>query len=60
MVWATGDRRPWGLVFLLSLALAMAAALLSWHGIEKWALRLAHRKRPARPPPDPEAAAGGA
>jgi peptidoglycan/LPS O-acetylase OafA/YrhL len=51
-VWATGDRLPWWQVFALSLALAIAAALLSWHGVEKWALRLGRRR-------DQSAAAGG-
>jgi peptidoglycan/LPS O-acetylase OafA/YrhL len=39
VVWATGGRLPWWQVFALSLALAVMAALLSWHGVEKWALR---------------------
>ena len=43
LVWAIGDRLPWWQVFGLSLAFAILVALLSWHGVEKWALRLAHR-----------------
>jgi peptidoglycan/LPS O-acetylase OafA/YrhL len=48
VVWATGDRLPWWAVFALSVALSGLAALLSWHGVEKWALRLGRR---ARTPP---------
>ena len=47
VVWATGDQLPWWQVFLLSLALAVAMAMLSWHGIEKRALRLGQRTRSA-------------
>jgi peptidoglycan/LPS O-acetylase OafA/YrhL len=54
VVWATGGRLPWWQVFLLSMALAAAAALLSWHGVEKWALRLGHRTAARR-----QVAAGG-
>ena len=43
VVWASGDRLAWWQVFLLSLVLAILAALASWHGVEKWALRLGHR-----------------
>jgi peptidoglycan/LPS O-acetylase OafA/YrhL len=55
VVWATGDRLPWWQVFGLSLVLAVAVAMLSWHGVEKWALRLGRRRLPA----DQAAAAGG-
>jgi peptidoglycan/LPS O-acetylase OafA/YrhL len=59
VVWATGDRLPWWQVFLLSLALAVPVAMLSWHGVEKWALRLGQRTRPAELSPDQITAASG-
>ena len=43
VVWASGDKLAWWQVFLISLALAILAAFASWHGVEKWALRLGHR-----------------
>jgi peptidoglycan/LPS O-acetylase OafA/YrhL len=42
IVWLTGGRAPWWQVFALSMAAALPVSLLSWHGVEKWALRLAH------------------
>jgi len=56
VVWATGGKLPWWQVFGLALALSILAALLSWHGIEKRALRLG--RRPAVTSPD-QLAAGG-
>jgi len=44
VVWATGDKLPWWQVFALSMALAVPIAWLSWHGIEKRALRLGRGK----------------
>jgi peptidoglycan/LPS O-acetylase OafA/YrhL len=35
-------------VFLGSLAIALPAAWLSWHGVEKWALRWGRRRRAPR------------
>ncbi|MGB8840919.1 MAG: acyltransferase [Aliidongia sp.] len=43
VVWATGGRLPWWGVFASALTLAALAAMLSWHGIERQALRLARR-----------------
>ncbi len=42
-MWASGDTLAWWQVFLISLALAILAACASWHGVEKWALRLGRR-----------------
>lgn len=43
VIWLSGGRAPWWGVFFGSLALALPAAWLSWHGIEKWALRWGRR-----------------
>ena len=40
VVWATGGKAAWWQVFLLSMAAALPVAFLSWHGVEKRALRL--------------------
>lgn len=45
VMWLTGGRAPWWEVTLGSLALVLPLAWLSWHGVEKWALR-AVRGRP--------------
>jgi peptidoglycan/LPS O-acetylase OafA/YrhL len=45
VVWLSGGRAQWWDVALGSLAMALPLAWLSWHGIEKWALR-AVRGRP--------------
>jgi peptidoglycan/LPS O-acetylase OafA/YrhL len=42
MYLSAGKAQPWQ-VFTGSLALAMPAAWLSWHGIEKWAIRWGRR-----------------
>jgi peptidoglycan/LPS O-acetylase OafA/YrhL len=39
VMWLSGGRAVWWQVFFGSLALALPMAWLSWHGIEKWALR---------------------
>ena len=47
VMYLSGGKASWWQVFLGSLALALPAAWLSWHGVEKWALRWG-RRRPAR------------
>ena len=47
VLWLSGGKAAWWEVFLGGLALALAAAWLSWHGVEKWALRWG-RRRPSR------------
>jgi peptidoglycan/LPS O-acetylase OafA/YrhL len=44
VMWLSGGRASWWQVFLGSLCIAVPAAWLSWHGVEKWALRLGHRR----------------
>ncbi len=39
VMWLSGGRAAWWQVFLGSLAIALPLAWLSWHGVEKWALR---------------------
>ena len=39
VMYLSGGRAAWWQVFLGSLAIALPLAWLSWHGIEKWALR---------------------
>src|SRR5689334_10613905 len=40
VMYLSGGRAMWWRVFLGSLAIAFPLAWLSWHGVEKWALRL--------------------
>jgi peptidoglycan/LPS O-acetylase OafA/YrhL len=47
VMYLSGGRAPWWLVFFGSLAIALPAAWVSWHGIEKWVLRRS-RRQPAR------------
>jgi peptidoglycan/LPS O-acetylase OafA/YrhL len=48
VMWLTNGRAPWWQVTLGSLALVLPLAWLSWHGVEKWALRWVRRHpRPA-------------
>jgi len=47
VMWLSDGRAAWWQVFFFSLAIAVPAAWLSWHGIEKWALRWG-RRRPTR------------
>jgi peptidoglycan/LPS O-acetylase OafA/YrhL len=47
VMYLSGGKAPWWQVFFGALALALPAAWLSWHGVEKWALRWG-RHRPAR------------
>jgi peptidoglycan/LPS O-acetylase OafA/YrhL len=42
-MWLSGGRAVWWQVFFGSLAAALPMAWLSWHGIEKWALRWGRR-----------------
>ncbi len=46
VMWLSGGHAAWWQVFLGGLGIALSAAWLSWHGIEKWALRWG-RRRPA-------------
>jgi peptidoglycan/LPS O-acetylase OafA/YrhL len=39
VMWLSGGRAVWWQVFFGSLTLALPMAWLSWHGVEKWALR---------------------
>ena len=43
VMWLSGGRAAWWQVFSGGLAIALPAAWLSWHGIEKWALAWGHR-----------------
>jgi peptidoglycan/LPS O-acetylase OafA/YrhL len=43
VMWLSGGRAVWWQVFFGSLAVALPMAWLSWHGIEKWALRWGRR-----------------
>ena len=47
VMYLSGGRAQWWQVFFGSLGLALPAAFLSWHGVEKWALRWG-RHLPAR------------
>ena len=47
VMWLSGGKASWWQVFVGSLAIALPAAWLSWHGIEKWALYWG-RRLPAR------------
>ena len=44
VMWLSGGRANWWQIFLGSLCIALPAAWLSWHGVEKWALRLGRRR----------------
>jgi peptidoglycan/LPS O-acetylase OafA/YrhL len=48
VMYLSGGRAQWWQVFFGSLAIALPAAWLSWHGIEKWALRWSRRLPPRR------------
>jgi peptidoglycan/LPS O-acetylase OafA/YrhL len=41
-----GEKATWWQVFFPSLALCVPVAWLSWHGIEKWAVRFGQRRLP--------------
>jgi peptidoglycan/LPS O-acetylase OafA/YrhL len=59
VMWLRGGRAQWWEIALGGLALTLPLAWLSWHGIEKWALRWAHgRARPALGSPTVPARAG--
>jgi peptidoglycan/LPS O-acetylase OafA/YrhL len=47
VMYLSGGKAAWWQIFVGSLALALPAAWLSWHGIEKWAMRWGKRL-PAR------------
>ena len=47
VMYLSGGKATWWQVFAGSLALALPAAWLSWHGVEKWAMR-AGRRLPSR------------
>ena len=44
MIWLFGDRLPWGVVLLLTMATTALLAFASWHSVEKRALRLKPRR----------------
>jgi peptidoglycan/LPS O-acetylase OafA/YrhL len=58
VMWLSGGRAHWWEVTLGSLVLVLPLAWLSWHGVEKWALRWARSRKPAAlaPPVLPESA----
>jgi len=56
LMWLSGGQANWWQIFIGSLVLALALAWLSWHGVEKWALRLGRVRRPVAPPPQVAAA----
>jgi peptidoglycan/LPS O-acetylase OafA/YrhL len=43
-MWLSGGRARWWEVTLGSLAMVLPLAWLSWHGVEKWALRWVRRR----------------
>jgi peptidoglycan/LPS O-acetylase OafA/YrhL len=45
VMYLSGGTAPWWQIFFESLAVALPLAWLSWHGIEKWALRWGRRRR---------------
>jgi len=47
MIWQFKDRLSWGGLLAVCMAITLACAWLSWHGLEKWALTL----KPIRPIP---------
>jgi len=49
VMWLSRGQAPWWLVFVGSLVIALPAAWLSWHGVEKWALRWGRRERASAP-----------
>lgn len=51
VMWLSGGRANWWEIFVSSMALSIVLAWLSWHGVEKWALRLGHARRTAAPQP---------
>lgn len=60
VMWLTGGRASWWEVTLGALAMALPLAWLSWHGIEKWALRWVRgHPRPAIAVPAVPDVAGG-
>jgi peptidoglycan/LPS O-acetylase OafA/YrhL len=48
VMWLSGGYARWWQVFLGSLAIALPAAWLSWHTVEKWALHRSRRRREPR------------
>ena len=60
VMWLTGGRAAWWEVTLLSLAMVLPLAWLSWHLVEKWALRWVRRspRSAVAAPAVPETAAG--
>lgn len=55
VMYLSGGRANWWQILLGSLAIALPAAWLSWHGIEKWALRWGRRTPVALPAAAPAA-----
>jgi peptidoglycan/LPS O-acetylase OafA/YrhL len=56
VMFLSGGRANWWQILIGSLALSLALAWLSWHGIEKWALRWGRSRRAATPQPQVVAA----
>lgn len=48
VMWLSGGHAAWWQVFFGSLAIALLLSWLSWHAVEKWALRRARRPAPPR------------
>jgi len=60
VMWLTGGRAPWWEVALGSLTMVLPFAWLSWHCVEKWALRWVRgRRRAAVAAPAVSESAGG-
>jgi peptidoglycan/LPS O-acetylase OafA/YrhL len=49
VMYLSGGRANWWQILIGSLALSLALAWLSWHGVEKWALRWGRSRRAAVP-----------
>jgi peptidoglycan/LPS O-acetylase OafA/YrhL len=59
VMYLSGGRAVWWQVFVGALALALPAAWLSWHGVEKWALRWGRRTSAAIPAAAPAIGSDG-
>jgi len=56
VMWLSGGKAAWWQVFLGAVALVLPLAWLSWHCVEKWALRAVRRRQPAALRSEPPAA----
>jgi peptidoglycan/LPS O-acetylase OafA/YrhL len=60
VMWLSGGKAAWWQVFLGALGLVLPLAWLSWHGVEKWALRWVRgRRTPVQAPAAPETVGAG-